>query len=57
MLNPTNAEYLKQFARSLYLLGRHKNAIDLFVDCEELSPNDWEIHYNKGLCHRYSRNY
>ena len=24
LLNPNNIEYLKQFGRSLYLLGRHK---------------------------------
>lgn len=30
LLNPSNIEYLKQFGRSLYLLGRHKAAIEVF---------------------------
>jgi Bardet-Biedl syndrome 4 protein len=33
MLNPANPEYLKQFGRSLYLLGRHKAAIEVFDEC------------------------
>lgn len=54
-LNPTNTEYLKQFGRSLYLLGRHKQAIELFDECLELDSSDWEIFLYKGLCFRYMR--
>jgi len=32
-LNPNNIEYLKQFAKSLYLLGKNKEAIQLFDEC------------------------
>jgi len=57
LLNPANTEYLKQFGRSLYLLGRHKQAIDLFNECVELDANDWEIYLYKGLSYRYMRNF
>jgi len=57
MLNPNNTEYLKQFGRSLYLLGRHKGAIDVFNQCIELDANDWEIYLYKGLSFRYMRNF
>ena len=40
LLNPTNIDYLKQFGRSLYLLGRHKAAIEVF----EITPPTIEIH-------------
>ena len=53
LLNPNNIEYLKQFGRSLYLLGRHKQAIELFDECLILDHKDWEIHYYKGLSYRY----
>lgn len=33
MLNPTYIDYLKQFGRSLYLLGRHKAAVEVFDEC------------------------
>jgi Bardet-Biedl syndrome 4 protein len=33
LLNPTYIDYLKQFGRSLYLLGRHKAAVEVFDEC------------------------
>lgn len=33
LLNPTYLDYLKQFGRSLYLLGRHKAAVEVFDEC------------------------
>lgn len=57
LLNPNNIEYLKQFGRSLYLLGRHKQAIELFDECLELDSKDWEIFFYKGLSYRYLRQF
>jgi len=57
LLNPTNIDYLKQFGRSLYLLGRHKAAIEVFDECLNLDKNDWEVHFFKGLSYKYLRIY
>ena len=57
LLNPNNIEYLKQFGRSLYLLGRHKQAIELFNECLELDAKDWETYFYKGLSYRYMRQF
>ncbi|WAR11557.1 BBS4-like protein [Mya arenaria] len=55
LLNPGSGENLKQVARSLFLLARHKAAIDVYNEAEKLSMNDWEICHNKGVCHMYLR--
>lgn len=36
LLNPSNSDYLKQFGRSLYLLGRHKAAVEVLDECLNL---------------------
>lgn len=41
MINPHNPSNLKQVGRSLYLLGKHANAIEVFNEALELSPEDW----------------
>ncbi|KAL4234073.1 Bardet-Biedl syndrome 4 protein [Mactra antiquata] len=55
LLNPNSGENLKQVARSLFLLARHKAAIDFYNEAEKLSANDWEICHNKGVCFMYLR--
>jgi Bardet-Biedl syndrome 4 protein len=57
LLAPNNSDYLKQFGRSLYLLGRHKAAIDVYDECLKLNVNDWEVFYYKGLSYKYLRIY
>ncbi|CAI2371147.1 unnamed protein product [Moneuplotes crassus] len=57
LLDPSNIDYLKQFGRSLYLLGRHKAAIDVYDECLKITENDWEIYYYKGLSYKYLRIY
>ena len=57
LLNPSNIDYLKQFGRSLYLLGRHKAAIDVYDEWLKIKENDWEIYYYKGLSYKYLRIY
>jgi Bardet-Biedl syndrome 4 protein len=57
LLNPTYIDYLKQFGRSLYLLGRHKAAIEVFDECLNIDKNDWEVHLFKALSYKYLRIY
>ncbi|RHY31520.1 hypothetical protein DYB32_003411 [Aphanomyces invadans] len=57
-LNPDNKDNLKQVGRSLYLLGKHKAAIEVYEETKKLDgPDDWEIHHNIGLCHMYLKSY
>lgn len=54
ILNPNSADHIKQMARSLFLLGRHKLAIEAYKQAEVRSENtDWEIYHNLGVCHMY----
>ena len=57
LLNPANADYLKQFGRSLYLIGRHKAAIEVFDECLHLISEDWEVFFYKGLSYKFLRIY
>ncbi|GFO42972.1 Bardet-Biedl syndrome 4 protein-like, partial [Plakobranchus ocellatus] len=57
LLNSQNPENLKQVARSLFLLARHKAAIDVYQQAAQLSDNDWEISHNLGVCYMYLRDF
>lgn len=57
LLNPANIDYLKQFGRSLYLLGRHKAAIEVFDECLNIDANEWDVYFYKGLSYKYLRIY
>lgn len=57
MLNPSSTEYLKQFGRSLYLLGRHKSAIEVFDEVLAINNKDWEVLFYKGLSFKFLRIY
>lgn len=52
-MNPNNVLNLKQVGRSLYLLGRHKQAIKVYDEAISLAQEDWELYHNKGLCYLY----
>jgi len=56
-LNPHNISNLKQVGRSLYLLGKHKQATEVYDEALRIGIDDWEIHHNKGLCCLYLKNY
>ena len=56
-LNPHNVINLKQVGRSLYLLGKHQQALEVYDDAQQLARDDWEIAHNKGLCFLYLKNY
>lgn len=56
-LNPTNVNNLKQVGRSLYLLGKHKTALEVFEEADQLMTEDREIWHNKGMCYLYLKQY
>ena len=56
-LNPMNVNNMKQVGRSLYLLGKHKTALDVFEEAEQLNSEDREIWHNKGMCYLYLKQY
>ena len=56
-LNPHNICNLKQVGRSLYLLGKHKAALDVYEEAQRIGIDDWEIWHNKGLCNMYLKQY
>mmetsp|Transcript_19620 Transcript_19620/g.66758 ORF Transcript_19620/g.66758 Transcript_19620/m.66758 type:complete len:407 (+) Transcript_19620:25-1245(+) len=56
-LNPHNIANLKQVGRSLYLLGKHKAAIDVYEEAQRIGMDDWEIWHNKGMCYLYLKMY
>ena len=56
ILNPNSADNIKQMARSLFLLGRHKLAIEAYRQAEQRAEQpDWEVNHNLGVCHLYLR--
>uniref|UniRef100_A0A7S3GDF2 Uncharacterized protein n=1 Tax=Palpitomonas bilix TaxID=652834 RepID=A0A7S3GDF2_9EUKA len=57
VLNPHNVANLKQVGRSLYLLGKHKAAIDVYEEAQKIGIDDWEIWHNKGLCNMFLKKY
>jgi len=57
VINPHNVANLKQVGRSLYLLGKHRAAIDVYVEAQRIGVDDWEIWHNKGLCYMYLKVY
>eukprot|EP00823_Brevimastigomonas_motovehiculus_P007131 TRINITY_DN6147_c0_g1_i1.p1 TRINITY_DN6147_c0_g1~~TRINITY_DN6147_c0_g1_i1.p1 ORF type:complete len:482 (-),score=97.88 TRINITY_DN6147_c0_g1_i1:103-1548(-) len=56
-LNPHNIANLKQVGRSLYLLGKHKQAVEVYDEAQRLGVEDWEVYHNKGLCYMYLKQY
>jgi len=58
-LNPHNLENLKQVGCSLYLLGKHKSAIEVYEEAQRIGggAEDWELWHNTGLCYMYLKAY
>jgi len=52
-LDPTNIINIKQIGRSLFLLGKHRAAIEVYDDALKLAGKDWEIYHNKGICYTF----
>lgn len=56
-INPHNTANLKQVGRSLYLLGKHRAAVDVYDEASKIGSPDWEVLHNKGLCFMYLKQY
>ncbi|XP_028391748.1 Bardet-Biedl syndrome 4 protein-like [Dendronephthya gigantea] len=56
-INPNNVNNLKQVARSLFLLARHKAALEVYLEASKLNAQDWEIFHNQGVCYMYIKDY
>ena len=41
----------------MFLLGKHKSAIDVYAEAKKLNADDWEIWHNEGLCFVYRKEY
>ncbi|XP_008335286.2 BBSome complex member BBS4 isoform X2 [Cynoglossus semilaevis] len=57
ILNPSSTDNLKQVARSLFLLGKHKAAVEFYHEAARLSEKDWEINHNLGVCCFFIKNF
>ncbi|XP_066943258.1 Bardet-Biedl syndrome 4 protein-like isoform X4 [Macrobrachium rosenbergii] len=58
ILNPSSIENIKQMARALFLLGRHKLAVEAYIQAEnKCDKADWEIHHNLGVCYMHLKEY
>ncbi|TRY95998.1 hypothetical protein DNTS_002159 [Danionella cerebrum] len=57
ILNPKSSDNLKQVARSLFLLGKHKAAIEVYNEAARLNQKDWEISHNLGVCYIYIKDF
>ncbi|XP_065828293.1 Bardet-Biedl syndrome 4 protein-like [Oscarella lobularis] len=56
-LNSTSPNTMKQVARSLFLLGRHRAALEAYNEAARLSSRDWEIFHNQGICYIHLKDY
>ena len=58
-LNPFNLCNLKQVGRSLFLLGKHKAAIDVYQEAQRIGrgAKDWETWHQIGVCCTYLKQY
>ncbi|XP_043933670.1 Bardet-Biedl syndrome 4 protein isoform X3 [Protopterus annectens] len=57
VLNPQSIDNLKQVARSLFLLGKHKAAVEVYNEAARLNQKDWEICHNLGVCYMYLKDF
>nr|XP_056721849.1 Bardet-Biedl syndrome 4 protein [Euleptes europaea] len=57
ILSPQSADNLKQVARSLFLLGKHKAAIEVYSDAAKLNRKDWETFHNLGVCYMHLKHF
>ncbi|XP_054989915.1 Bardet-Biedl syndrome 4 protein isoform X1 [Sorex araneus] len=57
VLSPLCADNLKQVARSLFLLGKHKAATEVYNEAAKLNQKDWEICHNLGVCYIYLKQF
>ncbi|CAN0140860.1 unnamed protein product [Pylaiella littoralis] len=56
-LNPQNPSNLKQVGRCLFLLGKHKAALDAYDEAQKIDSEDWEVWHNRGLCYMHLKQF
>ncbi|KAJ1523990.1 hypothetical protein ONE63_010534 [Megalurothrips usitatus] len=50
-LDLKNVDYIKQVARSLFLMGLHSLALEAYLEAQQASKvPDWDIYHNLGEC-------
>nr|CAB3225158.1 Bardet-Biedl syndrome 4 protein [Phallusia mammillata] len=52
-INPKNPDNMKQIAKNLILLGKHKSAIECYNHATDLGERDWEICHCLGVCYQF----
>ncbi|KAL0225513.1 hypothetical protein RCL1_003425 [Eukaryota sp. TZLM3-RCL] len=57
ILNPHSVKNIKQVGRSLYLGGKHRSAIEVFLEAHGLGIDDWELWYYIGQSFMYLKSY
>ena len=57
MISPQNVSNLKQVGRALFLLGKHKAAIDIYDEAIKYSIADWEVLHSLGMCQMHLKQY
>lgn len=60
-MSPRSVDNLKQVARSLYLLGRHRMALQVLEEAinvlDDHDEEDWEVYHAQGMCFIYLKRY
>ncbi|KAL4622796.1 Bardet-Biedl syndrome 4 protein [Arapaima gigas] len=44
-------------SRDVFLLGKHKAAIEVYNEAARLNQKDWEISHNLGVCYIYTKDF
>ncbi|XP_076809666.1 BBSome complex member BBS4-like isoform X1 [Clavelina lepadiformis] len=57
LLNSKNPDNLKQVAKNLILLGKHKGALECYNHAAELGEKDWDICHCLGVCYQFLKQY
>ncbi|CAN0041747.1 unnamed protein product [Ectocarpus sp. 6 AP-2014] len=56
-LNPQNPSNLKEVGRCLFLLGKHKAALDVYGEAQQIDSEDWEVWHSRGLCYMHLKQF
>eukprot|EP00762_Andalucia_godoyi_P000629 ANDGO_05277.mRNA.1 Bardet-Biedl syndrome 4 protein homolog len=55
-MNPHSFRTIKQIGRSLFLLGRHQQALDVYAEAMTILDDDWESLHYSGICCQHMGN-
>lgn len=57
LINPKNIRNLKQVARSLFLMARHAQSLEVYEEVSKLMEPDWELLHQMGLCNYHLKRF